>query len=95
MSPRFIMTIRSRTAFDEHPKQLAGGLREAPGRAGTVAHEDYQYDRNGTKFLASEPLAGWRAMILTAHPYGGATPEDEPPTSLLRAASRERSPRTR
>ena len=35
-----------------------------PAEPGAVAREDYQYERNGTKnlFLASEPLAGRRAV---------------------------------
>ena len=51
--------------FDEHPKQLTKQVREPrPAQPGTVAREDYQYERNGTKnlFLASEPLAGRRAV---------------------------------
>ena len=54
--------------FDEHPTELTEevwvSLPAAPGR---VAREDYQYSLNGTKnlFLASEPLAGWRAVTVT------------------------------
>ena len=51
--------------FDEHPKQLIKHVKQpCPARPGTVARDDYYYGRNGTKnlFLASEPLAGWRAV---------------------------------
>ncbi|GAA0460345.1 hypothetical protein GCM10008985_15980 [Halococcus dombrowskii] len=56
---------RPLVCFDEHPKQLLKQVEQPrPAQPGTVAREDYQYERNGTKnlFLASEPLAGWRAV---------------------------------
>ena len=51
--------------FDEHPKQLTKQVEQPrPARPGAVAREEYYYERNGTKnlFLASELLAGWRAV---------------------------------
>ena len=51
--------------FDEHPTELIKEMRDpCPARPGTVARKDYQYSPSGTKnpFLASEPLAGWRAV---------------------------------
>jgi hypothetical protein len=51
--------------FDEHPTGLTKEMRDPrPAEPGTVARKDYQYSPSGTKnpFLASEPLAGWRAV---------------------------------
>lgn len=56
---------RPLVCFDEHPTQLIKQVKQPrPAEPGTVAREDYQYKPNGTKnlFLASEPLAGWRAV---------------------------------
>ena len=53
---------RPLVCFDEHPKQLTKQVEQLrPAEPGTVAREDYHYERNGTKnvFLASEPLDGW------------------------------------
>jgi hypothetical protein len=49
---------RPLVCFDEHPTQLIRQVREpCPAEPGTVAREDYHYERNGTKnvFLVSEP----------------------------------------
>ena len=54
--------------FDEHPTELTEEIQAPlPAAPGRVAREDYQYSPNGTKnlFLASEPLAGWRAVTVT------------------------------
>ena len=53
--------------FDEHPVQLVEHVREPRlAEPGTVAREDYHYERVGTKnlFLASEPLDGWRTVTV-------------------------------
>ncbi len=58
--------------FDEHPKQLLKQVEQPrPAEPGTVAREDYQYERNGSKnlFLAAEPLAaGERSGLKIAEP---------------------------
>lgn len=54
--------------FDEHPTELTAELHEPhPAEPGTVAKQDYHYDRQGTKnlFLASEPLDGWRTVTVS------------------------------
>jgi hypothetical protein len=54
--------------FDEHPTELITEVKEPlPAKPGRVAREDYQYEPNGTKnmFLAAEPLAGWRTVMVT------------------------------
>jgi hypothetical protein len=54
--------------FDEHPTQLVKHVREPQSaEPGRVEREDYHYKPQGTKnlFLASEPLAGWRAVTVT------------------------------
>jgi len=59
---------RPLVCFDEHPVQLVEHVRRDPRPAepGTVAREDYHYERQGTKnlFLASEPLEGWRTVTV-------------------------------
>lgn len=55
---------------DETFKQLIGETREPlPVQPGAVARYDHVYTRNGVAslFLASEPLAGWRHVAVTAH----------------------------
>jgi DDE superfamily endonuclease len=56
--------------LDETFKQLIGETREAlPARPGAVARYDHVYVRNGVAslFLACEPLAGWRQVVVTEH----------------------------
>jgi hypothetical protein len=58
---------RPLVCFDEHPVQLVAHVRDPrPAEPGTVARQDYHYDRQGTKnlFLASEPLEGWRTVTV-------------------------------
>jgi hypothetical protein len=58
---------RPLVCFDEHPVQLVEHVRDPrPAEPGTVAREDYHYERQGTKnlFLASEPLEGWRTVTV-------------------------------
>lgn len=54
--------------FDEMPKQLLTDLQAPlPVRPGTVAREDYEYERRGVKnlFLWCEPLRGKRRVEVT------------------------------
>ncbi|MEB3267326.1 MAG: IS630 family transposase [Leptolyngbya sp.] len=56
--------------MDEQPVQLLKETRiPLPARPGQPASIDYEYERNGTAniFLFTEPLAGWRKAIVTAH----------------------------
>jgi hypothetical protein len=59
---------RPLVCLDETSKQLVGEVVEpipaAPGRPERV---DYEYTRNGTAnlFMVSEPLLGWRAVMVT------------------------------
>jgi hypothetical protein len=56
--------------LDETFKQLIGETREPlPMRPGAVERFDHVYLRNGTAslFLACEPLAGWRHVVVTDH----------------------------
>lgn len=49
--------------MDEQPIQLVENKAEpVPMKVGTVAKEDYEYERKGTCsiFMFTEPLAGWR-----------------------------------
>jgi hypothetical protein len=53
--------------FDEHPIQLVEHVHDPrPAEPGTVAREDYHYERHGTQnlFLVSEPLVGWRTVTV-------------------------------
>jgi len=53
---------------DEGGKQLIGDVREPlPLRPGSVAKQDYEYQRNGMAnlFVAVEPLSGWRHVEVT------------------------------
>ncbi len=44
---------RPLVCFDEHPVQLVAHVRDPrPAEPGTVAREDYHYERQGTKNLA-------------------------------------------
>lgn len=54
--------------MDEKSKQLIGETRAPlPPRPGTLAREDYEYERNGTcnLFIAFEPLHSWRHVEVT------------------------------
>jgi hypothetical protein len=56
--------------MDETFKQLIGETRAPlPPRPGAVERYDHVYMRNGVAslFVASEPLAGWRHVAVTAH----------------------------
>ena len=49
--------------MDEKSKQLIADTRAPlPSRAGSVAREDHEYERNGTAsiFMFAEPLSGFR-----------------------------------
>ena len=54
--------------FDETSTQLLAETRPAlPPRPGLPLRQDYEYRREGTRnlFLACEPLAGWREVVVT------------------------------
>lgn len=54
--------------FDECPVHLRDdGKASLPAEPGRDARHDYTYERTGTRnlFVYSEPLAGWREMIVT------------------------------
>ena len=54
--------------FDETTTQLLAETRPAlPPRPGLPLRQDYEYRREGTRnrFLACEPLAGWREVAVT------------------------------
>jgi len=54
--------------MDEASKQLVGETRAPlPARPGDVAHEDYEYVRNGVAnlFMFFAPLRGWRHVTVT------------------------------
>lgn len=54
--------------FDEHPTQLDDHVTDPkPAKPGSVAKEDYHYERNGSQnlFLACEPLVGWRTVSVS------------------------------
>jgi hypothetical protein len=56
--------------FDETSKQLIEEIRPAtPLAPGQVAHQDYEYQRNGVVnlFMFFEPLRAWRHIQVTAH----------------------------
>jgi hypothetical protein len=55
-------------AVDEASKQLVGeAVQPIPARPGQPERFDYEYVRNGTanRFMISEPLAGWRHVMVT------------------------------
>jgi hypothetical protein len=61
--PRFPLVC-----MDEKSKQLLGETRSPlPPRPGTIAREDYEYERNDTcnLFIAFEPLQSWRHVAVT------------------------------
>jgi hypothetical protein len=54
--------------LDEASKQLIGeAVLPIPASPGQLERFDYEYVRNGTAnlFMISEPLAGWRAVLVT------------------------------
>ena len=54
--------------MDEKSKQLIGDTRmPLPPRPGTLARQDYEYDRKDTcnLFIAFEPLQSWRHVVVT------------------------------
>jgi hypothetical protein len=54
--------------FDEACKQLFGEVRDPlPGRPGSPAKQDYEYERKGTchQLMMCEPLRGWRHVKVT------------------------------
>ena len=56
-------------AVDEASKQLVGEVvQPIPAQPGQPERFDYEYARNGTAnlFMISEPLAGWRHVMVTA-----------------------------
>ena len=55
-------------AVDEASKQLVGeAVQPLPAQPGQPERFDYEYVRNGTAnlFMISEPLAGWRHVMVT------------------------------
>ncbi len=61
---------RPKVCFDESNKQLIAETRTAlPARPGQVKRYDYEYQRNGTRylFLFFEPLRSWRHVEVTEH----------------------------
>ena len=59
---------RPLVCLDEASKQLIGEvIQPLPAEPGQAERFDYEYARNGTAnlFMASEPLLGWRAVLVT------------------------------
>src|SRR4029078_8614200 len=59
---------RPLVALDEASKQLVGEVAQPlPREPGQRERFDYEYVHNGTAnlFMASEPLLGWRAVLVT------------------------------
>ncbi len=59
---------RPQVCLDEASKQLVGEVvRPIPAQPGQPERFDYEYVRNGTAnlFMISEPLAGWRHVMVT------------------------------
>lgn len=55
---------------DEKSKQLLSDTRAPIAcKPGAVSKQDYEYERRGTRnlFVAVEPLAGWRQVVVTEH----------------------------
>lgn len=55
---------------DEKSKQLLSDTRvPITCKPGAVSKQDYEYERHGTRnlFVAVEPLAGWRQVVVTEH----------------------------
>lgn len=56
--------------MDEQPIQLVKEIRiPIPAKPGKPVSYDYEYERNGTAniFLFTEPLTGWRKVVVTEH----------------------------
>jgi len=86
---------RPLVCMDEASKQLVGETRPPlPARPGAVAHEDYEYVRNGVAnlFMFFAPLAGWRHVRVTerrtrldwAHAVRDLVDEHFPTASAIR-----------
>jgi DDE superfamily endonuclease len=59
---------RPQVCLDEASKQLVGEIvQPIPAQPGQPERFDYEYVRNGTAnlFMISEPLAGWRHVMVT------------------------------
>jgi hypothetical protein len=59
---------RPQVCLDETSKQLVGeAVQPIPAEPGQPERFDYEYVRNGTAnlFMISEPLAGWRHVMVT------------------------------
>jgi hypothetical protein len=59
---------RPQVCLDEASKQLVGEVvQPIPARPGQPERFDYEYTRNGTAnlFMVSEPLVGWRHVMVT------------------------------
>jgi hypothetical protein len=59
---------RPLVCLDEASKQLVGeAVQPVPAAPAAPARFDYEYVRNGTAnlFMVSEPLLGWRALLVT------------------------------
>lgn len=59
---------RPQVCLDEASKQLVGeAVQPIPAQPGQPERFDYEYVRNGTAnlFMISEPLAGWRHVMVT------------------------------
>lgn len=59
---------RPQVCLDEASKQLVGeAVAPIPAQPGRPERFDYEYVRNGTAnlFMLSEPLAGWRQVVVT------------------------------
>jgi len=59
---------RPQVCLDEASKQLVGeAVQPIPAEPGQPERFDYEYVRNGTAnlFMISEPLAGWRHVMVT------------------------------
>jgi hypothetical protein len=68
MSHRPYDPKRPQVCLDEASKQLVGETAEPiPAEPGQPERFDYEYVRNGTAnlFMLSEPLAGWRHVMVT------------------------------
>ena len=55
---------------DEKSKQLLSDTRvPIAAKPGVASKQDYEYERHGTRnlFVAVEPLAGWRQVVVTEH----------------------------
>jgi DDE superfamily endonuclease len=64
---------RPLVCLDEASKQLIGeAVQPLPAEPGQPERFDYEYVRNGTAnlFMVSEPLLGWRAVLVTERRTG-------------------------